>query len=62
MENGKWVAEYMPEIIHDAEYEIQEHGMLKRKNLKDLMLMVKFLMPEADVELVKMKRELGWNS
>lgn len=59
-ENLEWVAENMPEILLDAEYEIQNFGVLKRRRLKSLMRTIGLLMPEVDVELVKLKKEIKW--
>jgi len=59
-ENLQWVAENAPDILSDAEYEIQEFGVIKHRRLKRLMVIIKILYPEVDVELVKMRRELGW--
>jgi len=62
LDNLLWLCENMPEILMDMDYEIQNYGILKRRRLKNLMLAVKMLYPEADVELVKLKREIGWTT
>ena len=58
-ENLKWVAEYCPDILTDCEYEIQTYGTLKHRRLKWLLELVKIIMPEPDVVLVKLKKDVG---
>lgn len=60
LEHLKWVAENYPEILEDAEYEIQTYGVIKRRRLKDLMIIIKLLYPSGDVELIKLRNEISW--
>jgi len=59
-ENLLWLAEHMPEILLDAEWEIQEFGVMKRRRLKALMIAIKMLYPERDVELIKLREDISF--
>jgi len=54
-----WLAEEMPEILDDAEWEIQNFGIQKRRRLKALHVVLTLLCPEADVELVKIRETIS---
>ena len=60
VERGLWIAEYMPEILHDAEYEIQNYEAFERRRLKSFMRIIKFMYPEKDVELIRLKEAINF--
>ena len=60
MKQLQWLAKYMPEILHDQEYEIMNHGHLQRRRLKALMMTIKSLYPDKDVELVRLRNDIGY--
>ena len=60
LDNLRWIALNMPEILEDSEYEIEEFGKLKRRRLKTLMLITQLIYPEGDIELVKLRNKTNW--
>lgn len=60
LDNLRWIALNMPEILEDAEYEIEEFGKLKRRRLKSLMLISQLIYPDGDIELVKLRDKANW--
>lgn len=59
-ENLRWLAENMPELLRDEEFEIQEFGVIKHRRLKDLMLIIKILYPKHDPALIKLQSDIQW--
>uniref|UniRef100_A0A6H1ZR67 Uncharacterized protein n=1 Tax=viral metagenome TaxID=1070528 RepID=A0A6H1ZR67_9ZZZZ len=58
-ENLLWIAENMPELLKDEETEIQDDSLSRHRRLKLFLKVVKALNPTIDVELVKMREEVG---
>ena len=59
MENLLWIANNCPEILTDAEWEIEELGSIKNRRLKMFLQVVKAMYPEVDPQLIRLQREAG---
>ncbi len=57
-ENLLFVANEFPEIITDEEYEIQTYGSIVHKNFKILYRVMKAINPDADIQLIAIRKEL----
>ena len=52
MENAVWLAKNMPEVFKDEDREYGA-GLPKQRRLKALLIMIKCICPDVDIELVK---------
>jgi hypothetical protein len=59
MENLLWCANNAPEILLDAEWELEELGSIRNRRLKILLQVIKAMYPEVDPQLIRMQREAG---
>lgn len=60
MEMLLWIADYAPHLLIDQEYEIQQYGSITHQRVIELMRVIKAIMPNANPQLVKYKKELGF--
>ena len=59
MENLLWLANNCPDILVDAEWEIEELGAIKNRRLKLFLQVIKAMYPEVDPQLIRLQREVG---
>lgn len=59
MENLLWLANNCPDILTDAEWEIEELGSIKNRRLKLFLQVIKAMYPEVDPQLIRLQREVG---
>jgi hypothetical protein len=59
MENLLWLANNCPDILTDAEWEIEELGAIKNRRLKLFLQVIKAMYPEVDPQLIRLQREVG---
>jgi len=55
MDNMVWLANNMPDLMKDEEWEIQEYGSIKHRRLKLLMQTIKAMYPESIPELARVR-------
>ena len=58
IENGLWVANNMPEILRDEEWEIQTLGSITHRRMKMLLQIISGMYPETSPQLI-LKREIS---
>lgn len=54
-----WAAENFPELLKDEEREIYDSNLPRHRRLKILLKVIKALNPTSDVELTKLRSEVG---
>jgi len=61
LDNGVWLANNMPEILRDEEWEIQELGAIRRKRLKMLLVMIHAMYPDLVPRLMRIEEDVDLN-